>query len=329
MSLLLARASGTPRELGRAQGEAFAGGIAAALDLYSRLPETSRRPSTGPFIDAARASTPGLVAELEGMAEGAGVGFEDIAWLNCMEECEGFEACTTMISGRFLLHAEQWYAGHDAVGVVMADPEDGSVFLSPTCVGFLPAVGMNATGFAQGIDSLTAPDDRVGIPRCLVARLALGADGIDGAIAAAEIPGRAGGYAHVLASAERGLVVETTATAHREIGVAAHTNHYLSGLRGDTASRGSRARLERADGLIRERPPRSLEDCAGLLADHGSVPQTICLHEEGPGASGTVFGFACDLASGRAIVSDGPPCAGRWEEFALDGYRSEEVSGVV
>ncbi len=115
-----------------------------------------------PYIDAARAALPDLVDELEGLAEGAGVTFEEIAFLNCMEEVWNFEACTTMVHGRFFLHAEQWYAGHDDVTVVFAAPDGGPGFVSPTCSGFLPAVGISAAGFAQGIDSLSADDDTVG-----------------------------------------------------------------------------------------------------------------------------------------------------------------------
>jgi hypothetical protein len=69
-----------------------------------------------------------------------------------------------------------------------------------------------------------------------------------------------------------------------------------------------------------ERPPSTLEECAILLADHQGTPETICLHEEGIGGSGTVFGMACDLETGCMMVSDGPPCAGRWEQVSLPSW---------
>jgi isopenicillin-N N-acyltransferase-like protein len=338
VTLAVAHASGGPRSLGRAQGEAFAEPIAGALGFYRELADRKQMDvgamvdSAHACLDVARGQVPDLVAELEGLAEGAGVALDEVALLNCLEEVWDFDACTTMIHGPWLMHAEQWYAGHSHVGVVVAQPDDGPGFVSPTCAGFLGAVGMNASGFAQGIDSLGATDDRTGIPRVLVSRLALGARGLDGAIRAACIPGRAGGYAHTLVTSDRRVVVETTALEQRLVeSPSAHTNHHLAPDPPPTASRGSRgsrARLERAAALLAEAPPKSFADCARLLADHDSSPQSICEHEEGFDGSGTVFGMVCDLASGRMLVSDGPPCSNRWEELEVPGFTSAEVARV-
>ena len=336
MSLAVARAQGTARQRGRAQGEAFASGIQAALAFYRGLAgrvggdlETIARRAE-PYLEAAGRRTPELVEEVEGLAEGAGVGFEEVWLLNCFEEVWPVEACVTMVSGHLFMHAEQWYAGHASVGVVIARPNDAPAFVSPTCVGFLGAVGINETGFAQGIDSLHTLDDRVGIPRVLVSRLALGAPSVEGALDAARGEGRAGGYAHVLATESEVVAVETSASRAAIVeGAAAHTNHPLSSeLEAVTAepSEGSRARLARAQELLAHAPPADLDDCARLLADHEGGLQTICLHEEDPAGSGTVFGMACDLRDGRMIVSDGSPCHGRWEEFRL-GLRTERLVG--
>jgi isopenicillin-N N-acyltransferase-like protein len=341
VTLTVVHAAGSPRALGRAHGEAFAEGIHAACDFYRSLAarlggdlgELGR--AALPYVDAGRRRVPEIVEELDGMIEGAGVSPEEGYALNCLEEVWGLDACTTLVHGRFLAHAEQWYAGHPSVGVVCALPDAGPAFVSPTCIGFLPAVGMNASGFAQGIDSLRSSDDRVGIPRVLVSRLALGAPGLSAAVAAACIEGRAGGYAHVLASLERTLVVETSATNEEVIERAtAHTNHYFSDSLSDRrspGSAGSRARLARAEELLSGGPPESLEDCARILSDHGADERgstdTICVHDVGIGAEGTVFGMVCDLASGTMIVSDGAPCRGVWEEFALPA--SAEAPRVV
>jgi isopenicillin-N N-acyltransferase-like protein len=337
MSLAIAETAGGPRGLGRGQGEAAAAQIAEAVSFYERLAE-----GTGVdlervgrdalrLLEGARGMAGDAVGELEGLAEGSGTPLETIAVLNCFEEAWPAtpESCTTMISGPFLLHAEQWYAGHSQVTVVIARPDGSPAFVSPACAGFLPAVGMSASGFAQGIDSLSAPDDRFGIPRVIVSRLGLGARDIEAAIGAACVQSRAGGYAHVLATTDRQLVVETSATTAMVLNrVTAHTNHYLgSAAPSAHASAGSITRLERAEELLRRNPPGALEDCTELLADHHARPQSICVHEEGIEASGTVFGMACDLRSGRVIVSDGSPCKGRWEEFVVPSYQG--AVGVV
>jgi isopenicillin-N N-acyltransferase like protein len=326
--ITVVKAEGTGRELGRSHGEAAAEGIGRALELYdgiARLYDSSledMRSKVRPYVDAARTAVPHLADEVEGLAVGAGISSEDAWVLNCFEEVVPAEACTTMIHGRFLMHAEQWYAGHNDIVVLSASPSDGPSFLSPTCAGFLPAVGMSSAGFAQGIDSLGAPDERVGIPRLLISRLCLGSSSIDDAITAASISGRAGGYAHVMASRDRGVALETTATRAELSPVSnAHTNHYLSAVAGgDRASEGSLARHARATELLRESAPTSLEECTELLSDHRSEPQSICVHEEGPEAEGTVFGMVCDVQSGTMLVSDGPPCRGRWQSFELESY---------
>lgn len=329
--MIVVRAPGAPRAVGVAQGEALAGAIAAALGYYGDLlGEMGHRPEAvaagcRPYVEVARRVFPDGVAEMEGMAEGAGISTDEAALLNCLEEvwpesAAVPEACTTMISGRFFLHAEQWYAAHSGIAVVVGAPDNGPGFVSPTCAGFLPAVGFSAAGFAQGIDSLVAPDDRLGAPRVFVARAALGAPSIEAAVGVARTGERAGGYAHVLASSGHSVTVETSATTAAVLdNPIAHTNHYLSPSNSaDRAgSRGSRARLARARELLAEAPPKNLEDCARLLSDHCSAPQSICLHESGSDASGTVFGMACDLITGRMLVSDGPPCSGSWEPFEV------------
>jgi isopenicillin-N N-acyltransferase-like protein len=328
MTLDVVHARGTHRALGRAQGEAFGGAIQSTCGFYRRVAAAkggdfdALGAAALPYLDAARTRTPELVDELVGLVEGAGITLEAGLALNCMEEVWDLDSCTTMVHGSFFMHAEQWYAGHSSIGVVVAEPEDGPTFVSPTCVGFLPAVGMSAAGFAQGIDSLTADDERVGVPRVIVSRLALGAPGFAAAIAAACTSGRAGGYAHVLATPQQCVAVETSATRHAVMeGAGAHTNHYLSeelaGLWG-RGSDGSRVRLARARELLEHAPPSSLEDCTRLLSDHGDGAESICHHEDGGfDAVGTVFGMACDLVTGRVLVSDGPPCRGKWEDLAV------------
>ena len=331
MSLAVARARGDRRSVGRAQGDAFAPLISSAVDFYLDLGRrngwdlAAMEARSLKLIDGARGRTPGAVDEIEGIAEGAGLDLATIAILNCLEEVWPAEACTTMVADRFLMHAEQWYGGHDGVGIVVAEPDDGPAFVSPTCVGFLPAVGLNASGFAQGIDSLTAHDDGDGVPRVIVSREALGADGLDRAMAAARMPGRAGGYAHVFAAPNTNVTLETSRTRAFVLDdERAHTNHYLA-LKtvsvGSAVSDGSLSRLQRARDLLVHGPPSSLEDCMRLLGDHEGSPQSICLHGAGE-EDATVFGMACDVVEGVMIVSDGAPCEGKWTEVSVPGYRS-------
>src|SRR5207344_2288064 len=85
------------------------------------------------------------------------------------ERCSSVAVRTTD-GGTLLAHNEHWLAGDAGNVVVLVDrPAGGRVpVASPTVVCCLPAVGINGHGTAQGIGSLTAVDDGVGVPRVLV-----------------------------------------------------------------------------------------------------------------------------------------------------------------
>ena len=175
---------------------------------------------------------------------------------------------------------------------------------SPTIVCCLPAVGVNGHGGAQGIGSLTASDDRVGVPRVLVSRArARGAWTASDAIARAGVPARAGGYGHVFAFAGGdAFAVETTGTqlavldgpgaAHEPL-PRSRARRRSAPRRRRAASRGSTRLEPAARGARAADASRSVMD---ILRDHGSSPQAICLHpdpEEGDEAS------AVDVLDGR------------------------------
>jgi isopenicillin-N N-acyltransferase-like protein len=243
-----------------------------------------------------------------------------------IERCSSI-AIRTSDGGALLAHNEHWLAGDAAnVAVVVDIPSDGRVpVASPTVVCCLPAVGMNGHGAAQGIGSLTASDDGVGVPRVFVSRSSLEARDRHDAVARASMPGRAGGYGHVYAFRDGDcFAIETTGREHRVLdGPGPHTNHYESDLRAlaPEPSVGSRARLQRLRALIDERHPASPEDLMDIMRDHESAPQSICLHpdpEEGEEASACMFSMVCDMGAGRMWVAPGNPCTSPYDEIDLE-----------
>jgi isopenicillin-N N-acyltransferase-like protein len=275
---------------------------------------------------------PHLVEQIRGMAEGAEARFEELFAVNCFEELDANtepDRCSTFTAAApgttILAHSEMWCVGDVGnIALVVDRPDDGPAVVSPTVVCPLPAVGLTSHGAAQGIDSLTARTDRVGVPRVLVSRHALDARDRSDAIARAGLAGRAGGYAHVFAfgGGDR-LTLETTADALAVVEHGGHTNHYLDSElaeAGDKPSAGSLSRLERLDALLAERPPRSPEDAMELLRDHAGDPQAICHHPSGADdaeASAVVFAFVAELESRRLWVAAGNPCEHPFEEVDL------------
>lgn len=357
-------ARGDAFERGVHIGKELADLIQASIDFYHRY--LSRRGASSetlqdiltPYLVAGETAYPESLAVLKGMSTGAMVPIMELFAINAFEELEpllespegellflqrkeGYvrppivERCSSLSvrlpETTLVAHNEHWLAGDlGNVAVIVDVPEGGRVpVASPTVVCCLPAVGLNAHGGAQGIGSLTAVDDGVGVPRVLVSRSSLEARNRADAVARAAMPGRAGGYGHVFGFAEDAFTVETTGREHVILDEPGpHTNHYLDpGLAGlaPPPSDGSRARLDRLRELLAERGPNTPEDLMEIMRDHESAPQAICLHpdvEEGEEASAVMFSMVADVAEKRMWVAAGNPCESEYTEIDLsDLYR--------
>jgi len=312
-----------------------------------------------PYLVAAETAYPDMMNVLKGMSVAALVPVMELFAINAFEELEpllespegellflqrkeGYTAkpptehCSSLSvrtedGSTLVAHNEHWLAGDVGnVAVVIDRPVDGRTpVASPTVVCCLPAVGMNGHGGAQGIGSLTASDDGVGIPRVLVSRNSLEARDRRDAIARGAVPGRAGGYGHVYGFADGDcFTLETSGREHRVLdGPSPHTNHYRSDLAelAPAPSEGSRARLARLQELLGERPPSGPEDVMEIMRDHGSAPQAICLHPdpaEGDEASACMFSMVADLGARRMWVAVGNPCEHEYDEIDLAGLAS-------
>jgi hypothetical protein len=308
-----------------------------------------------PYLLAAETAYPDMMNVLKGMSVAALVPVLELFAINAFEELEpllespegellflqrkeGYtqspatpERCSSISvrtpdGGTLLAHNEHWLAGDAGnVAVVVDHPADGRVSVaSPTVVCCLPAVGVNGHGAAQGIGSLTASDDGVGVPRVLVSRSSLEARDRRDAVARGAMPGRAGGYGHVFAFADGDcFTLETSGREHRLVdGAAPHTNHYRSDLAelAPEPSEGSVARLRRLLELVEEEPPTSAEDLMAIMRDHSSAPQSICLHpdpNEGDEASAVMFSMVADLGASRMWVALGNPCEHEYESIDI------------
>jgi isopenicillin-N N-acyltransferase like protein len=343
VTVRIVRAGGDARGRGRAVGTALADLIQASLEFYGRalhrrgLDRDDLPRVLGPYRAAARAGLPRVIEELDGMAEGAGVSPWELFAANAFEEIEtlaerapaAVDRCTAFAvsgpDGTVLAHNEQWYAAErEMTAVVVARPDDGPAFASPTVATCLPSVGMNAAGAAQAIMSLTARDDGVGIPRVAVSRSSLQARDPVEAVARAAAPGRAGGYAHLVAfPGGRRFTVETSATGHAVVEGPAHTNHYLDpalAARSPEPGPGSLGRLQRVAELIEERAPASPDEAMEVLRDHDGPGQRICLHAgpaQGDEAEAVIFAMVCHLEERRMWVAPGNPCQTPFEEIDL------------
>jgi isopenicillin-N N-acyltransferase-like protein len=301
-----------------------------------------------PYLDASTATVPHLVQQIRGMADGANQPLLDLFFANAFEEVYGIvelgtpagvpvERCTDVVlrsPGSTLLgHNEQWYAGDDgSVGVVLDVSDDGPVVLAPVVAGTLPVVGLNELGGAFGTMSLSATDERVGVPRALVARDLLEARDPDDAFRRANLAERAGGYSYLCAfPGGETCTIETTSSTAALLAADEHTNHALDATVAAAAcepSEGSRSRLARARALVASTAP-TLDGMVGLLSDHSGVGQDICMHPEpadDPEASTILFAMVCESETRSMWIAPGHPCTAVVERFGFKGGSPHKAS---
>ena len=363
--LRVVRAEGDPNARGERIGRELRDLINESLDFYhgyfARRGVSSRelQELLTPFLVAAETQFPNHVATLKGMAAGATVPVLELFAVNAFEElepiletpdgatpflqrkeghvvaakrsegtpdrCTSFAVCT--LDATFVAHSEHWLAGDlGNVAVVIDIPNDRPVRVaSPTVASCLPAVGVNSHRAGVGVTSLTANDDRIGVPRVLASRHVLDSADRWDAIARADLPSRSGGYGYTFAFAGGdAFTLETTATRMSVLEERTHTNHYVDAELasiGAEPSEGSRARHDRVTELLATEPT-TVEDVMEILRDHGSSPQAICLHPdsaEGDEASTVMFAMVGELEEGRMWVAAGNPCQNEFQEIDMDG----------
>lgn len=339
--------TGTPFQRGETVGRALRDEVEAStaftMAWASDLGADRRRVEEllRPYDDATSRFAPDLGELLAGMAAGSGVDPVALRATNTFEELYGvldpeamgepLERCTDAllpgVDGPILVHQEQWYAADaDSVAMIIDRPDDGVGVVAPVVASGLPLVGMNAAGAALGLMSLTATDERTGVPRMIVARRALEARTREEAWRTVTIDERAGGYSWCWAFADGTTALfETTATTAADLDdLTTHSNHALDERVAavcPAGSPGSASRLTRMRTLTSDRDAWTVADACALLTDHGAQGQDICVHpvpSEGPESSAIMFGMVADIADRTLWVAPGNPCLHPFEPYALD-----------
>lgn len=254
-SLLEIEASGEPRAIGRAIGEAARGLMVAAAEYYREHWQIqtgysfadAERIATASFLPAARELLPAGVAEIEGMAEGSGVAFLTLFALNCGEEfgCTedpgaavaqtGHRAlsghCTSLgisIDGVCLLgHNEDWFAcDTERKALLRITTADGTRIVAVTPPPLVAFTGISEHGIAGAANTVYSNDNfvpgtaelRPGLPNNLLRRRLLESRTLEEARDWACHPRRVRGSNHIMGDASGRLWdIETSATAAASI----------------------------------------------------------------------------------------------------------------
>jgi isopenicillin-N N-acyltransferase-like protein len=351
----LIRVSGSHREIGRQIGEAcsrqvrqsIANATSLLASAYGQLELTweGAQIHARKYMPFAQERYPKYVDELLGMAEGAGVSYEDLTVVNAMEavttDALHLTKCTSIaVNGQrtsdghvLIAHNEDWVPeDEDGVYVVHATPDDDPPFLAMTYGGLLPNIGFNAAGIAQCCDSVYPDDARIGIPRLIVSRGVLAARTPADAMRHMLAPHRAAGYNHLLVH-ESGEMYNVEVSARRfatlygQEGMLVHTNHYLAPTMREIESQpeeliSSQVRYFRAMRLVKRVQKHSVKSLQTIQKDHVNYSNSICNHavetEIALDREKTVNAMVIDLTARQMHISWGNPCENPYHTYHLD-----------
>ncbi len=292
------------------------------------------------YLVHSREVYPQYVDELEGIAEAAGLPFDELFLWLCEELWEPAawrRGCTDMVArGRATADGSTLVAHTNDLGpeveddlvILKVQAGDEPEFLGVTVGGAGYSAGFNAAGISMTGNQVDCNDIRPGVPRLLCVRAILAARRLEEAMNACLLPRRASNYNNVIADAHGEVYcMEGSATdcepVYIEGDLLAHANHYASPpMRRFEADRntisGSVIRHNRAWRLLRENYGRLTPECfQSLLADHANYPGSICKHGT---ESVTVFSLIVRLEERRAWIGKGRPCQATYYEYALEPF---------
>lgn len=352
----MVRVKGSHLEMGQQIGESCREQIIHSIEnaqaLLASAYEVLQLTWEGAIIQArkympfAQERYPKYVDEMEGIAQGANVSFDDIAVVNAMEavtmDALHLTKCTSLAVNQLLTadehvlvaHNEDWLPEDEPdVFLVHATPEDEPPFLAMTYGGLLPNIGFNAAGIAQACDTVYPNDCRIGIPRVIVSRAVLGAQNLGEAIRCVVIPHRAAGYNHLLAH-ESGELYNVEVSAKRfailyggDEGSVLHTNFYLDEHMQTIEDEpdeliNTRVHYYRALRLLKATQNHTVNTLQAILRDHINFPNSICNHAEDNldplDREKTINSLVIDLTTRAMHIAWGNPCANAYHTYHLD-----------
>lgn len=291
------------------------------------------------YLEHSRVAYPQYVAELEGIAEGAGTPFEEIFLSMCEElwEAAAWRGCSDMAArGRATADGSTLIAhtndllpeSEENLVILKIQAGDEPEFIGVSSGGVGISAGFNASGISLTGNQLDQNDIRPGVPRLLVARAILSSKRLGEAIEHCLLPSRASSYNNLIADTNGEVYsMEGSATdcepLYIEGDILAHTNHYLSPVmrhfeddRNDIG--GSVFRYNRAMRLLRENFGQLTPELfQTLLADHADYPASICKHGL---ETVTVFSIIVQPETRRAWIGRGKPCETEFIEYQLEPF---------
>lgn len=335
--------SGTPFERGVAYGAACRQEIRHSIQSYSRLFEERRglgwqqaRTVALSYVDAIRSADEAFLAEMEGIAAGAELDFEDILTINCRsemlysplapQECTAFSLLPPATAGGAVLAGQNWdytRSQRDAVVILHVDGCDGKPdILLFTEAGMIGGKGMNSAGLSLTLNALTTRKNAHGLPLHVRMRRILEQHTLEEGYSAAAAGGQPS-PANLILTHRDGLSLnleidcDGVDVLQPQNGVIVHTNHYIGpkfSVRPHASSSNTYTRLQRINMLLGAHTGLTVADVKAALCDHAGYPYSICKHtdlrvKKDPMQQGaTNYALIMNMTEGTAHFAWGNPC---------------------
>ena len=255
---------------------------------------------------------PELVAELEGIAAGAGVPVAALARIQARTELMGGPECSLI--GRPGAVSQNWDWHPDVVPLVwVVEQPAGRWFATLTEAGMVGKIGLSSAGLCFGLNFLRCSLDGGlhGVPIHVLLRVLLErVESLDDAVSYLTSARVSASSSITVASADEVVTVEVSPGGARVIRgpEVLHTNHFLDGppVGTDLEAAEDTTTFERLDDLRR----------VGSLSS-----PVVCRHDDPavpwPDRIATLASVVLEPAVPRFRVADGPPCERPLVEVAL------------
>jgi isopenicillin-N N-acyltransferase like protein len=351
--------SGTPRNAGLQYGRKAAGRIHRSIEIYRRLFADKgadwelARAAAPRFAARIEQAYPRIAAEMQAIAEGAEVPFEDIVAINARtellhgcfgkarEDADDIDGCTgaAVLPGTtregHMIHAQNWDWRDECVEssiVLKVVPDTGPSMLVFGEAGVMASVGLNNAGLAVTSNHLESDRDgkHEGIPNSIVRRQVLAQCTLGPAIETVLKAERSSSI-NFLISHREGEAIDLEATPEDvfwvtpEDDLLVHANHFVSspartavrdvGLltSADSLYRDSRVRRY----LNRHRGRVTLSTIQAAFQDRFGAPRAVCRSPIPGKSSATIATIIMDTTAQIMWVAPRPYGPHKFTEYRL------------
>lgn len=351
--------SGTPYEIGYAHGKNYQNQVLHSIETYkimfrdySELSWEEGKEIAKRYINPIKKYNSDYIDEMQGVADGAGVEFEDILALNSRSEIvlqsgKNIEAqldgCTSIgispikndKNHTIVAHNWDWKATQKEAMVMMNIKQDNG---KPTIhliteAGIIGKTGFNSEGISLYLNALSVDDNPDGIPLHIAMRGILDSSTLSGAISAATKT-QLGCCANFLIGHKSGEIIDIEISNNDfdilfpDNGYIVHTNHFVSPRlpKGDYIDT---MRMKMPDTYLRYNRSKNIlasmgshiyiDEIKQLLSNHIDMPNSICRHADQDLEEGlrmeTVFSIIINLTTNEMYFAPGNPCEEEYRHY--------------